>query len=413
MDPMMLFDEEDRKKTRRRRARRLILVAVVILAALWWRGYLGGWGPVGRSDAWKNVSGSHECFPFRVKDGAGFVYQGMNYDNPSEPVVTRPDWTISRFGRTYVLYEVNPGDMEPSMFQGEFDESLWIGLVGEGGEIVRKIRLATGVKDISGIRRAFCFGAFVSATKADGGKTKVFLRGPKPWPRLRPTGSAWKDYEKRRERRVDQLWEDWPGNSSGYAADWVSARLEDELEEECRRAVVALKAAAPSEARSEALEAELSSANSLAWEQSEESDGEAGNVHWGNFTDRLEREHVMEVYLRNWLEASDDPDGWEAVRNARGVLYGVPFAATSGVAVVSVTRQWTNRRWDGEPEPEGGETVETSEDEPPWILLLRLSPAGVSRKDGALFADYDLIAPGCQDSGYWVDRGTVVIEPAP
>lgn len=396
----------------RKSAMRLIFVAVVVLAALWWRGCIGGWGAIGGSDAWRNVSGTHECFPFRVVDGKGFVYQGTNYDHPSEPVVTRADWTISQGGRTYVLYEVNPGELTPSMFQGEFDESLWIGLVGEGGEIVRKIRLATGVKDISGIRRALRVGAFVKATKANGERTTIFLRFPRPWSELRPTGNAWKDYERRRKRRIDQLWEDWPGNGSGYAADWVSARLEDELEKECDRAIDALKSAAPSDDRRAEIDAELKAARTLARKRSEESEGEAGTVHWDNFTDRLEREHVLEVYLRNWLEAADNPDGWENVRNARGVLHGVPFAATSGVAVVRASPRWTYRRWNGEPEPEGGDAASADDDDDElWDLLLRLSPAGVAREDGAILSDYELIAPGVQDSGHDVDKGKVVVRP--
>ncbi len=427
--------------SRRGRARRVAIACAMMLvlaAFAWWRGYLPCWGSVGSSDAWRNVSGTDECFPFRVRDGKGFVYQGKNYDDPCDPVVTRPDWTIAQGGRTYVLFEIDPGNMEPSGFHGVFQESLWIGLLGEDGEVVRKIRLATGVKDISGIRRALRTGAYVSATRADGVETVIPLRFPKPWPALKPTGDAWKDFERRQNRLVDKLWEDWPGNASGYAADWVSARIEEEMEKECRSAIDALKAVAPTDARRDELESEFNMARRYAWASAGDSSATAFNVHWGNFTDRMTRERVMESYLRNWLEARENPPVWEIVRGATGTLHGVEFAATSGVAIISVPGAWVARRWNGEPEPETppAERVEAADlnssgksespDQPAnsdndddeaetdwrteaWQLLLRLSPKKVHRESGAVFADYELVAPDVQDSGYMVEKGRIII----
>ena len=401
---------------------RPLLWAVAILIAvagfLLWHGDLAGWVSVGQSNAWRNFTGTHETFPFRVENGKGFVYQGPNYDDPVEPVVSRPDWTISRFGRTYVLFDVNPGDMEPSMFQGEFKESLWIGLLDGEGKVVRKTRLATGVKNITGVRYGGRSGAFVRAKAADGSKRSIALTFPAPLPEWKPSGDAWRDYERRQERLETLLWEDWPDNGSGYATDWVTKRLEEALNAECRAAIEALKAAAPSDARRNELDAERESAMSLAWMIAGDSSAEAANVHWGNATDRMTRERAKIIYLRNWLEARDHPDGWEVVRGATGELYGMPFAATSGVAVLTVSEDWLWRRWDGKPEPEADEATPPSADTEPESeksqVLLRLSPADI-RKDGDSFSVfYDLVAPECQDSGYKVGKGRLVLNsPAP
>lgn len=419
------------------------LAVLSVVVFLSWRGYRPCWGSVGNSDAWRDISGTNECFPFKVRDGKGFVYQGKNYDDPFDPVLTRADWTISQGGRTYVLFDINPGDMDASMFKDVFDESLWIGLLGKKGEVVSKIRLATGVKDISGIRRALRIGAYVSATKADGSKTIIPLRFPEPWPVLRPTGDVWKDFQLRQKRLMDQLWEDWPDNGSGYAADWVSLRLEEKMEEEYRKAIDALKAAAPSETRRAELDAEYEMARSFAWDFAGDSSATAANVHWGNFCDRTIRGQTMEVYLRNWLEAAENPDGWETVRRAKGTLYGVDFAATSGVAVISVSDQWLDRRRNGEPEPKGGLAeissasnsapanpsalpppsfnADEGEDEDDndagynsrtdtWTLLLRLSPMRLREEGGEVFAAYELIASGVLEaSSYMVEQGRVRI----
>ena len=380
-----MFDSENKAIQSRSTMRRLAFVAIAALAVaafMSWRGYFAGWIGIGKSDAWKNVSGSHECFPFKVRDGKGFVYQGANYDNPCDPVVTRRDWTITRQGRTYVLFDVNPGDMEPNGFKDQFNESLWIGLLGDDGEIVRKIKLATGVKGVSGVKRA-SGGAYVSATAFDGSKRLIALRFPRPWPELRTTGDAWKDFEMRMERRNDELWEDWPGNGSGYAADWVSKRMEALLDDEYRKAIEVLKASAPDDARRAELDSELTMAMTQAGNIVGDSYAEAGNVHWGNFYERFSLERTMEPYLRNWLEAAGNPKGWETVHGATGMIHGVSFAATSGVAVITV-----------------------NDDQ---VQLLRLSPANVMEADGVYSIHYEITKPLVMDSGYRVEQGTISI----
>ena len=377
--------DERAMESRRTIIRGCALVAIAVLsfaAFMSWRGYFAGWIGIGKSDAWKNVSGSYECFPFKVRDGKGFVYQGVNYDDPCEPVITRRDWTITRQGRTYVLYDVNPGDMKPNAFKDQFEESLWIGLLGDDGGIVRKLKLATGVKDISGVKRA-SGGAYVSATAVDGSKRLIALRFPRPWPELKTTGDVWKDFEMRMERRNDELWEDWPGNESGYAADWVSCRMETLLHDEYRKAIEVLKASAPNDA----CKAELASELTMAMAQAEKIVGdpsaEAGNVHWGNFYERVSLERTMEPYLRNWLEAAGNPKSWETVHSATGMIHGVSFAATSGVAVITV-----------------------ADDQ---VQLLRLSPANVMEADGGYSIHYEITEPLVMDSGYRVEQGILTI----
>lgn len=193
MDYRFEGEVKSRAVWRRKERRRAIGVAalLVVAASAWWRLGFAGSAGVGESEAWRNITGSHECFPFRVENGKGFVYEGPNYDDPETPVLTRPDWTIVKSGKTYVLYDIDPGNVEPSMFQDEFDESLWIGLVGDDGRIVRKKKLATGVKNISGIRRTLIGGgAYVFATSACGLMRPIPLRFPKPWPKLKLTGDV-------------------------------------------------------------------------------------------------------------------------------------------------------------------------------------------------------------------------------
>lgn len=414
---MPIFESEGNARTtvRNWKAWRLAIGVASLLAVaafLWWRGYFAGLICVGRSEAWRNITGSHECFPFRVENGKGFVYDGPNYDNPEMPVATRPDWTVSRLGRTYVLYDVDPANMEPSMFEDEFEESLWIGLVGDDGKIVRKIRLATGVKKISGIRYELGGGvAYVTATSVDGWKRIIPLRFPEPWPELKPTGDVWRDFEARMERLDDELWEEWPDNESGYAADWVSSRYDEAMMNEYRKAIEMLKASAPTDTRRAELDAELSMALAMTADDVEGSFAEAANVHWGNFYERVMFERAMEPYLRNWLEAAANPENWDTVRNAKGTLHGVEFAVTSGVAVITVPTSWVYKRW-AEKDGEDPDAIDPNIDEGnpnKWKLLVRLSPARVLRNGDVVSTDYDIIAPDIMDSGYDVGQGTVEI----
>ena len=373
----------------------------------------GSRASVGGSDAWKDAHGRHESFPWRLENGSGFDYEGPNCDRPCSPVVSRPDWTVSDKGRTYLLYEFEPGNMGPGMFPGEYDESLWIGLTDERHAVVRKIKLATGVTEISGIRNGLR-GPFVTAVAASGTKTNIALRFPEPWPPLQPSGSAWGDFERRRNRLLEDLWEDWPGNGSGYAADWVSARMDEDLDREWRAAVEALKAAAPDDARRAELDAEAAAILSLVRGRSDGAGDEAGTVHWSNFTDRVVREQAMEPFLRNWLEASDDPAGWEAVRSATGTFGGEPFAATGGVAVLSLPRAWIAERWRTPPDAAGPETKvlrdrtgANSDGAERTTVLLRLAPAGAVRDGNSVRADYEATVPDVMDSGRLVERGTI------
>ena len=77
-------------------------------------------------------------------------------------------------------YDVDPEDLEPNgfhymneeteEFEKAYNESLWIGLLGEDGEIVRKNRLGTGLQDISGIQTGTDGRDQVTALDAQGQK---------------------------------------------------------------------------------------------------------------------------------------------------------------------------------------------------------------------------------------------------
>lgn len=399
------------------------LFAVAACACLWRWLACGAGVAVGGSDAWKNAHGTHESFPWRIEDGKGFVYQGARFDDPCEPVVSRPDWVVSKGGRTYILYEVDPGDLKEGMFRGEYAESLWIGQLGEGGEVVAKIRLATGVADVSGVLLGRSSLPYVAATATDGSRTAIPLRFPRSRAELRPTGHAWRDYKRRRKRLESGLWDDWPGNGSGYAADWVSSRAEDALFNECRAAVEALQAAAPTDARRAELAAELAAAMDLAWEMSGDSSGTALNVHWGNVADRQTREQALEPFLRNWLEAVDHPEEWEAIRSASGTFLGESFVATNGIAVLGEpewVREYAQPAEPAPPAPPDPADPDAPEEplgrEGVCHRLLRLAPERVKRTDEGLLVGFDVLDPWVMDSwsrpgsGEFLLRDGVLIE---
>lgn len=182
---------------------------------------------------------------------------------------------------------------------------------------------------------------------------------------------------------------------------------------EYRKAIEALKVAESDDARRAEMDAELSTALAMTADDVEGSFAEAANVHWGNFYERVTFERAMEPYLRNWLEAAANPENWETVRNARGTLHGVEFAATSGVAVITVPKSWVYKRW-AEKDGEDPDAINPNIDEgdpQKWKLLVRLSPVRVSWNGDVVSTDYDIIAPGIMDSGYDVGQGTVAISP--
>lgn len=339
--------------------------------------------PSDRAGAWLDIRGTHESFPFRVENGKGFEYEGEKYDDPCTPIITRADWVVIREGRTFVLYEVDPGNLEPNGFYRQFYESLWCGLVDDEGNVVRKTKLATGVKDISGIQGRG--DAFVSATTTTGERTNIILRFPEPWPPLEPTGDAWLDFVQREERKVEELWEDWPDNGSGMAADWVSLRLEAWLSEEYSRAMAGAEALASDEDAARQVREGWNTALALLAECNAE-DEEPANVHWGNFCDREDRARYLKPFLQNWLEAADHPAGWETVRNAHGTFLGEEFHATNGIAIL-----------DG---PQGPSRCHR---------ILRLSPAQVREEEGETLVGFDLIAPWVMDSGWLAGTGDLRI----
>ena len=361
--------------------------------------------PPDQVDAWKNFHGMHECFPFRVENGKGFDYVGEKYDEPSTPIVSRADWGLVRDGLTFVLYEVDPGNLEPNgfhymdeeteNFEKAYNESLWIGLLGENGEIVRKNRLGTGLQDISGIQTGTDGRDQVTALDAQGQKRTIPLKYPLPWPPLDQKGSAWDRYNERIEREVERIGEDWPGNASGYAAQWQDNALQPFLDKERRQAVETLRTRPMTKACRACLEGEPNRSWMLAWEASEGVGDQAGNVHWGQVVASVNRDHFIYPYLRNWFEGFEHPGGWMLVCNARGEFNGETFTATNGVALVGLDG-WMKRL----PEEEGIDR---------WGLL-RLAPEQVRKEDGKTFVGFELIMPHFMDSAWEAGHGTFVAE---
>ena len=361
--------------------------------------------PPDRVDAWKNFHGTHECFPFRVENGQGFEYEGEKYDDPCSPIVSRADWVVVRDGLTFVLYDVDPGNLEPNGFHymneesEEFEkaylESLWIGLLGDDGEVVRKNRLGTGLRDISGIQTGSDGRDQVTALDAQGQKRTIPLKYPLPWPPLEQKGSAWDRYNERIQREADRIGEDWPGNASGYAAQWQDNALQSFLDKERRQAVETLRTRPMTKACRACLEREPDRSWMLAWEASEGVGDQAGNVHWASVVASEERDRFIYPFLRNWFEGFEHPGGWMLVCNARGEFNGETFTATNGVALVGL-EGWKKRFPDEEGMGQWG--------------LLRLAPELVRKEEGKTFVGFELIMPQFMDSAWKAGHGTFVAE---
>lgn len=377
---ILITNEREVAPQRRKRRKTLVVASVVVLAWL-----LGRLPPSrgSRPEAWRNVWGTHETFPFRLVDG-------KELNGRAGTVVSRADWVVGHAGRTYVLYDSEPGEVGESMFQDVPEESLWIGLVGENGEILRKRLLARGVKNISGVRRGLFGISYVTASWKWVLPRFIPLRFPKPWPKVKTTGGAWERFQARTGQMLDRLWEDWPDNDSGYAADCVSHTYEELLEKEYDAAVDLLRKSEIAETCRMALAEEPKRTVLLAWEAAGDSSSTAFNVHWGNTMDRVSREQFMEPYVRNWLEGSDHPAGWATVCEARGVFRGEPFQATNGVALVG-RRAW-ERRFDEEMTKMWG--------------LIRLAPERVRETGGKTLIGFDLVFPQLMDSAREGGSGT-------
>ena len=349
-------------------------------------------------DAWKTAWGTHESHPFRLEDGKGMVDEII-------PVVSRADWMLEREGRMYILYEVDPGNLEPTgflymdgeteEFEQECRESLWIGLLGDDGGIVRKNRLGTGLRDISGIRTGADGLDQVTALDAQGRTRTIPLEYPLPWPPLDQTGSAWERYNERVEREIRRIGEDWPENASGYAAQWQENALQPILDRERRQAVETLRTRTMTKACRACLEGEPDRSWALACKTIEEWGDPSCNVHWGQVAVAEERERFIYPFLRNWIEGFEHPGGWMLVCNARGEFNGESFTATNGVALVGL-EGWNNRA-------QGEEGFDR------WGLL-RLAPEQVRKEDGRTFVGFELIMPQFMDSAWKAGHGTFVAE---
>ena len=330
-----------------------------------------------RAEVWRNAWGTDRTFPF-------WLEEGRSSEKSSVDVRSRADWVVEEGGRTYLVYERDPDNREP-------DEALWIGLVGEDGEILRKILLAAEVKDISGVRRKEGGGAYVEATDKEGERRRIPLRYPEPWPELDTDGGAWDQYLARIMRLEARLWEDWPDSGSGYAAEHVSVWIRDARKEECARAVERLRAAGiPEPCRAE-LEGEPERTEARAREMVGDSSAMAYSQHWANVEDIAALENYMSPHLQNWCEGADHPEAWARVCGAEGEFRGEAFRATNGVALL------------GWKEEEGNE----------WRVLggwwlVRLAPEQVREEDGKTRVGFELLEPRNTDGD--CQRGTGTFE---
>ena len=323
---------------------------------------------VARPDVWRHAWGTDEVCPFRLVDG---VANEGRFDE----VASRADWVVEHEGRTYLLYEVNPGKLDDTIYVGIPDEKLWIGLVGDDGEIQRKILLARGVHAISGVRREASGEAYVEAADKEGTVRRIPLQFPEPWPELAAEGGEWARLCARMSRLSERLWEDWPGDGSGYATEHVWACHEEATEQECGRAVERLRTVGIPEALREDLAGEPERTLARAREKVGDSSLESGSAHWANAMDAATRAEYITPHLRNWFEGVDHPEAWTRVYRAEGEFRGIAFRATNGVAVL-----------------EFPEWKQSFSKEPPWGLI-RLAPEQVREENGRTLVGFRLTIP--------------------
>lgn len=333
----------------------------------------------GRADVWKNAWGTEETCPF-------WLEEGQSTEKSNFPVVSRADWVTEHEGRTYLLYDVFPGKLEDSIFRGIPDERLWIGLVGEDGEIQRKILLARGVKDISGIRRDGDGEAYVETTDGEGTVRRIPLQYPEPWPELETDGGAMDRFYARISRLRERLWEDWPDNGSGYATEHVEAWIDDAIQEEYTRAVEALRTSGIPDALREALAEEPGRTEAMVRKAVDAATGVSYSQHWANVEESEMRQAYLMEYLENWLEGADHPDAWTKVCAANVEFRGTMFQATNGVVLVPLRPA------------EGLDGAELAQN-----ALIRLAPDLVREEEGKMLVGFKLVLPerpeGGPDSG--------------
>lgn len=321
----------------------------------------GAWGGE-RADVWRNAWGTSETFPFWLENG-------RSTPESSVEVASRADWVAEHGGRTYLVYETDPENREPN-------EGLWIGLVGDDGEIQRKILLARGVRDISGVRREPSGEAYVEAADGEGTVRRIPLVYPEPWPEIGTEGGEEERAQERMAQLAARLWEDWPDSGSGYAAEHVEVHLENAMEDECGRAVERLRASGiPGGCRAE-LAGEPGNTVALVREMVGDSSRTALSQHWANVEDSTARQQYLEGYLRNWIGGAEHPDGWARVCRGRGEFRGKAFRARNGVFLVSLRpgEAWTGdalARW----------------------ALVRLEPERVREEDGKTQVGFELVLP--------------------
>lgn len=201
---------------------------------------------------------------------------------------------------------------------------------------------------------------------------------------------AWRAFEERQFRRNAELWrEEGADDIPVLAAGRVSARLHDSFEKECQAAVEALKAVAPSDARRAELDEEFAFARSLAREIAGDSSAIAGSPSGGRVADRQVVEQAMDPFLRNWLEAVDHLEDWEAIRSVRGTFRGESFTATSGVVVLGAPDWIRGNAESADIRLENGGVCHR---------LLRLAPERVEYADQDLVVGFDILDPWVMDS---------------
>jgi hypothetical protein len=343
-----------------------------------------------RADAWKNAWGTEETCPF-------WLEEGRSTEKSEFPVVSRADWVTEHEGRTYLLYDVFEGRLQHTYFNGEPDERLWIGLVGEDGEIQRKILLARGVKDISGVRRDENGEAYVEATDEAGALRRIPLQYPEPWPELKAEGGELSRFYARLSRLRELLWEDWPDNGSGYATEHVEAWIEEAIQEEYTRAVEALRNSGIPEALREALAEEPGRTEAMVKETVAAGMGVSYSQHWANVEEMGKRQSYLLAYLENWLEGAAHPDGWTTVCGAKVEFRGKMYQATNGVVIVPLRPE------------EGFDGSELAQN-----LIVRLAPDQVREEEGRTRVGFELVmpdpegGPGCGSGTFEADADGIL-----
>lgn len=283
------------------------------------------------TDAWKDARGEFYFDAFQLKNGKTTKDCLAN-------IVSKEGWSFIWQGNSYLLYEINEGELEKDS-NGEFKQQLNIGLLDSDRNITNKDCLVSGVKNISKIKVSPQGEPFVSANLADGTETNIIICLPKPFDPLPDMNQNAEAYlNAYRSQILSSIYGDFPPEYRFSAVDyrWISSKKNELLNRE-RRKILDLHVALFSE-EGKSVEDKLNCLSLIGRLISDEisennkSDDFISTSHAA--LDEYTLQETMNYCWEGWIKSIKYPEGWRKVRNAKGVFRGRSFVANEGLVLI-------------------------------------------------------------------------------